>query len=669
VFKNVSITLIFSLLGAASTYAEVTDTDSLHTQSLKGVTVNGQALNILRSTLPLQEFSETEISRLNASNVSDIAKHFAGVTVKDYGGIGGMKTVSLRGLGALHTGVSYDGVIMSDIQSGQIDLGRFSIENISEVSLSNGQPNDIFQSARMFASSGVLSFLTKMPAYNEKHTLSAHLKVKTGSFGLVNPVIFLCKNFNSKWGISLTGDGLIASGRYTYISNINNQGSNLIKKTRVNSDVISLRTELDAICHLKTFEYISFKANQYYSERGLPGPDILYSNFSTDRLMDKNYLTQVLYENKQSCTFQYKFIGKYNNAFMRFTETDPKYSQLTDQKLTENYRQTEYYLSSILQYHPTESLSISGSSDWWRNDLFSHSNMSFKKDATPVRNTGLLNFATKYLTERFTAGANILYTLTRETTQTGEASHDRDKLSPTLNASYQLLENKELRLRVFYKNIFRLPTFSDLYFHDFGYVDLRPEITNQYNVGVVYVESEISFIRDLELNADGYYNLVTDKISIKYGMPYSSIRNIGRVDIKGLDAGIKFSIPIRKNTLINFNASYTYQLAQDMTPGSSNLGDQIPYTPAHSGSATVSCRYRKLEGGYNLLFSGKRWNGQNISSNLLPAYAEHSLFAGMTFQKFRITGEIINLFDSQYQIIKDYPMPGRNCRITISIDL
>ena len=668
-FKNVAFTIVFSFLGAVSAFPEVAIGDSLQMHCLKEVTVNGQTLIVLRSTLPTQLFSETEISRLNASSVSDIAKHFAGVTVKDYGGIGGMKTVSLRGLGALHTGVSYDGVIMSDVQSGQIDLGRFSIENISTVSLSNGQPNDIFQPARMFASSGVLSFSTKMPVYNENYTLTGLVKVKTGSFGLLNPVVFLCKNFSRKWAVSLTGDGVSADGSYTFRSNINDQGSNLVEKTRINADVQSLRTEFNTIYHLNTVEFISFKANQYYSERGLPGPDILYSTYSTDRLLDKNYLAQVQYENKQSAYFQYRFIAKYNNSYMQFTEADPKYSQLTDQKLTENYRQSEYYLSSTLQYLPTNNLSVSVSIDWWRNDLFSHSNMIFRNDASPVRNTGLLNIAAKYLTERFTAGANILYTLTRETTQTGEAAPDRDKLSPTLSVSYRLLESKELRVRAFYKNIFRIPTFSDLYYHDFGFVNLRPEITNQYNLGIVYNDTEIPIITNLELSTDAYYNRVTDKISIKYGMPYSSIRNIGRVDIKGLDANVKFSVPVTKSTCIHFNASYSYQLARDMTPGSSNPGEQIPYTPINSGSGSLSWQYRKLEGGYNLLYSGERWTGQNIQANVLTAYAEHSLFARMTIQKFRLMGEIINLLDTQYQIIKDYPMPGRNYRITLSIDL
>jgi len=132
---------------------------------------------------------------------------------------------------------------------------------------------------------------------------------------------------------------------------------------------------------------------------------------------------------------------------------------------------------------------------------------------------------------------------------------------------------------------------------------------------------------------------------------------------------MKFSVPVTKSILFNFDANYSYQQALDVTPDSPNLGEQIMYTPLNSGSGSVSCQYKKLEGGYNLLYSGKRWTGQNINANLLPAYAEHSLFARITIQKFWVMGEIINLLDTQYQIIKDYPMPGRNYRITISMDI
>ena len=45
--------------------------------------------------------------------------------MKDYGGLGGLKTISIRNLGAAHTAVSYDGIAVSNSQAGQIDIGRF----------------------------------------------------------------------------------------------------------------------------------------------------------------------------------------------------------------------------------------------------------------------------------------------------------------------------------------------------------------------------------------------------------------------------------------------------------------------------------------------------------------------------------------------------------------
>ena len=648
--------------------------DSLGNKNLKEVTVNGQHQQLVRSALPIQLFSEKEIGNLNASSVSDVAKHFAGVTVKDYGGIGGLKTVSLRGLGALHTGVSYDGVMMSDIQTGQIDLGRFSIENISAVSLNNGQPNDIFQPARMFASSGVLCFSTKMPAYDSIHTFSGRLTAKTGSFGMYNPSIYLCKNISKIWGISLSSDGLMANGEYKYLTNLNNNGGlNLVEKTRINTDVQSIRSELNSLCRLNDFESISMKLNHFYSERGLPDADLMYSNYfqslPSQRLLDENYLAQLHYENKKSCFFQYQSSGKFNHAFMKFSEVNANYPDLTDHKRIDDNSQNEYYITTSAQYFANSNLSFCTAIDWWYNDLFSHSNLRYKKDAAPNRNTELVNFATKYVNESFNLAANLLYTATEETTQSGSAAPNREKLSPTLSLSYKIFDNREFRIRAFYKNIFRLPTFSDLYFHDFGYVNLRPEQTDQFNFGLVYNETELPLIQNLEMSADAYYNKITDKITVIYGMPYSSIRNLEKVEIRGVDLNLKTSVPITKNSTFNLHANYTFQLAQNMTVGSDNYLEQIPYTPFHSGSGSIAYHYQILEAGYNLLYAGERWSGQNVVENRLNSYIEHSLFAKYYCKKYKLMGELINLFDAQYQIIKDYPMPGRNYRITLTMDL
>ena len=120
-------------------FAQQQKVDTTHTYSIPEITVSDiYQTREVRSTAPLQVFSKDALKNLHALQVSDAVKHFAGVTVKDYGGIGGLKTVSIRSLGAQHTAVGYDGITLTDCQTGQIDIGRFSLDNVDRLSLNNG---------------------------------------------------------------------------------------------------------------------------------------------------------------------------------------------------------------------------------------------------------------------------------------------------------------------------------------------------------------------------------------------------------------------------------------------------------------------------------------------------------------------------------------------------
>ena len=83
-------------------------------------------------------------------NIADAVRRFAGANVKDYGGIGGLKTVSVRSLGATHTAVAYDGVAVSNTQAGQIDIGRFALDDIDMLSLSVCLPPSYFTSVSSY---------------------------------------------------------------------------------------------------------------------------------------------------------------------------------------------------------------------------------------------------------------------------------------------------------------------------------------------------------------------------------------------------------------------------------------------------------------------------------------------------------------------------------------
>ena len=97
--------------------------DSLHLE-LQDIEITEKfSIKEVRSASPLQRLDSKQLESMSALQLSDALKHFAGLSIKDYGGLGGMKTVSIRSLGTQHTGISYDGISLSDTQSGQIDPG------------------------------------------------------------------------------------------------------------------------------------------------------------------------------------------------------------------------------------------------------------------------------------------------------------------------------------------------------------------------------------------------------------------------------------------------------------------------------------------------------------------------------------------------------------------
>src|SRR5574344_1667075 len=85
-----------------------------------------------REVIPTQRLNGKQLKRLNSQSIADAMRYFAGVQIKDYGGVGGIKTVNLRSMGSQHLGVYYDGIELGNAQNGQIDLGQFSLDNIEE---------------------------------------------------------------------------------------------------------------------------------------------------------------------------------------------------------------------------------------------------------------------------------------------------------------------------------------------------------------------------------------------------------------------------------------------------------------------------------------------------------------------------------------------------------
>jgi len=646
------------------------DTAQIH--KIREVTVTEKFISSeVRSSSPLQVLTSKSIEGLNAMQVSDAVKYFSGVTVKDYGGIGGLKTISVRSLGGNHTAVNYDGITLTDNQTGQIDLGRFSLDNIDMISLNNGQSDNIFQPARLFASASVLNIRTLSPVFLNDKRINGKASMKAGSFGLVNPSLWLEGKINRNLSATFSGEWLSSDGEYPYTLHYGQSAKDSTsKEKRQNTDVHNLRLEGSLYASFSDKENLSIKGYYYQSERGLPGPTIYYNNESSSkqRMWDNTFFTQVHYEKEFSRYWSFQSNAKFNSGYMHYT--DPTYLNI-DGILESTYRQTEYYGSASVLFRALENLSFSASTDGALTTL-SSGEQDF---AFPERYTWLSALAAKYVTNQVLATASVLSTEVRETVKNGNAAPGQSKLSPYLSISIKPFKRSDLRIRMFYKNIFRLPSFNDLYYFHVGNNNLKPEKTNQFNIGLTYDLSINNWLPLLTLTLDGYHNGVKDKIVAYPNKDTFSwtILNYGKVAIDGLDLTAETTLQPWKKVGILLGSNYTYQRALNVTsPSDGGYDNQLPYTPRISGSEKAGIITPWITVSYSLLWSGHRYAvNQNYAENSLPAYSDHSISFSRSLQckcgLLHMNLEILNLLNSNYEIVKWFPMPGRSVRATVSL--
>lgn len=667
-----TVLLFFAALLPCLLFAQKQRGDTARIYHLPGVTVTEKyQVKDVKSAVPTQSFNYTQLKQLNAFQLSDAVKHFAGVNIKDYGGIGGLKTISVRSLGAEHTAVSYDGISVTDFQTGQIDIGRFSLENVDNISLSIGQNNSIFQPARLFASASVLNISTLTPQFSDGRSFNAAASFKTGSWGLVNPNLRLAQRLSSKWALTATGEWMSSDGKYPFTLYYTNQTTDMSShEHRNNTEVRNLHIESELFGNFSDKEQLRFKVYYYNSSRGLPGATTYYYNYSAQHLWDKNIFVQGRYQRELGQRWAVQASGKWNWSYQHYL--DPAYNN-TEGKTENNYYQQEYYLSTSVLYRLFDSLSFSFSSDESVNRM----NADLYDFSYPQRFTWLTALAAKYVDGQFTVSASLLSTLTDEHVRHGEPGDNYHRLSPFISLSYKPFGKHDLRLRFFYKNIFRLPTFNDLYYTSIGNTGLSPERTNQFNAGITYSKEKWGILSYITVSVDAYYNKVSDKI---IAIPTKnlfiwSMTNLGKVDMKGLDVSGSVGIEPSRGWQINLSGNYSYLKALDVTDSNSKTyKQQIAYTPRLTSSAQCAVVSPWATLSYAFLHSGKRYMlGQNIAANRLNGYSDSSISLSKSFKIkgmiLTTTAEMLNLMNKNYEIVKNFPMPGRSFRIQIGVKL
>ena len=678
-FKRIFF-ILYCVLCALSAFAlNEAELDSLYTQfRLEEVEVTARVLD--KDVIQPQTLKGPELQRLNALSVADALRYFSGVQIKDYGGVGGIKTVDIRSMGSHHLGVFYDGVEIGNAQNGVVDLGKFSMENIEEISLYNGQKSELLQPAKDYGSSGTLYLRTRRPKFDANKPYNVMVGMRAGTFGLANPSVLYEHKLTENIHLSANAEYQFATGRYHFrVHKVSTDGKTAWDTTgvRQNGDIQSWRAEIGLFGYLPRGKW-HIKGYFYDSEKGIPRAIIRNVWTSEQRQWDRNAFVQSTFENTWMAgdrRLSLLATAKYSYDQMRYLNPDTTLMYIDNE-----FRQQEAYLSAAFRADVFSWWEVAVSADY----IYNHLNSSMSNFVFPRRHTGLIAISTAFHYKWFRAQVTALETLIhdhleRPAGMINKAAKDYSRITPSVSLSYQPLLSERLYLHAFYKHIFRMPTFNDLYYTDIGNTALRPEFTTQYDGGFEYnkalkLDNNAMKSIDVHVKADGYFNQVRDKIIAvpKGNSQYRwQMLNLGYVEIRGCDINAGMTMHFDHGVEWAFNGSYTYQKAQDFTdPSKPEYGGQIAYIPWHSGSIVSNMSWRDWSLHYSFIYVGERYHtSANIRANYELPWYTHDLSVSKIWQlkgwRLATTIEVNNFLNQQYAIILNYPMPGLNGKLIV----
>ena len=678
--KRIFLILTVALCAGSVSADSVAENDSIANQfRIDEVEVTARSLT--KDIIIPQTLKGEELESLCALSVADAVRYFSGVQLKDYGGVGGIKTINVRSMGSQHTAVYYNGVQLGNAQNGQVDLGRFSLDNMEEIQLYKGQKSDIFQSAREFGAAGNVYLTTRKPYFKPGERVHARAQMRCGSFALANPCVGVDVRLTESLSMTVDAEYVYSDGKYPFRYRRvfpNGETAYDTAAIRQNGDINAVRAELGLHHYYRSTGFWRVHAYNYYSERGVPGAIVNNVWRNGERLWDRNTFVQALWQDEWLKRWSTRLLVKYANDYTHYLNYDAQLLPSDNE-----YLQQEAYLSFANKVLLFNWWDMSVAYDYQYNTLKKDEWISGVADERFYRHSHWLSAATAFnVKEYLRLQASVL--MTQITNYQSPITNP--KFTPGIFASFRPYPKIDLSLNAFYKQSYRYPTFNDLYYTDLGNADLRPELARQHSVELAYritnrqsqMTNDVGY--DIAASASYYYNRVTDKI-IAYpkGQQFRwTMLNLGTVKINGVDAKADVSLYLPMRFEVHCRLNYTYQTAIDVTnPEDTYYGHQIPYIPWHSGSVVAGLDWTSGRGDhygfhYSFIYVGERYSQQeNIIYNYVQPWYTHDLSLygewGVPYCRLKAMIEINNLLGQDYEVIQNYPMPKQNVRCTFAV--
>lgn len=610
------------------------------TLEIKTVTITASR-SVRETPFSIVQIDSGSIERYQSDNLGLLLQSASPLSVKQVGN-SGLSSVSMRGLSGSHTSVLWNGLPIVAPNTDQFDfmllpvMPSFSVRmteggaDLSDISGSIGGKIEIVSEPSKLKGTDALLSLScgSFRDFSENLSVRTHLKNLSGNLSI--------------WNRS-------SENKFLFI-NRNSPGGTT--EERRNNSAYETRGLMNDLFYQKGRYVTSIHFWYSTSFRQLPGPVTTVQQNFGETQDDRSFRT-VLHFKSETERFSSEIttgysadINLYNNesahvlgdnrSEMVTAKSDFRYKIAENLSLILNLGD-EYQKAVSLSYPETENRNLISSSIAAEGKLFSR---------------------LKYMA------------------QAREIISGKDLMAPefTAGGSFMLSRNGKNILKANVSRNIKLPSLNDLFWNPGGNTALLPETSTGYEAGYSYsntFNSGIYSLFSLSLHSSDIKNLIQWAPG-EYS--YWSASNIRSVKVNGAELKVSSSIPYQRGkTTFDAGYSFTRSIISSSALNNDNaIGKQLIYTPVHHANAGLHGTFDIFSGGVDMVIYGKRYitsdNSEWLSASCL-LNGTFGILVPFNGSSLKIELKVNNLLNSQWESVRNYPMPLRSFMIKAKLDL
>jgi vitamin B12 transporter len=603
---------------------------------LPQVEINTSRIDDFSSGSKLQQLDSSQLALYATNNLADLLSNESPVFIKSYG-LGSLATTSFRGGSASHTAVLWNGFNINSPMNGTLDLSLIPVSFIGKTTLQYGGSSALWGSGAV----GGTIHLNSQPQFNDK--LSVLARSSFASFDNYQQQVQL------QWGKKRWSSG-IKLFNHTAQNNFpfyNTSESSAVKTFQSNAQLTQQGILSENYFKINNYQLVNLCAWIQHNDRNIP-PTFLQQYNNTNQ-QDKTYRLTSQWQRTGKGIADYYVRAAWFNEQLIYTDNDFSFTSKNNANSFISEAESKIKLK--------------------QNHLL---NIGINNTFTTARANGYANDLQQNRVALFSSYRYNTSNQKLRTTLSLRQELFNSKLIPltySAGAEYKLFAWLELKVNA--AKVYRIPTFNDLYWTPGGNPNLKPESGYTQDAGLLLrlnLSKRITFSTEPTVFNRNMNNWILWTPTQGFWSP----QNIMEVWSRGMETKNELKYTRSKFVFkINVLTNYVVSTSEKpISPTDMSLHKQLIYVPMYSGQGKATVEYKHFSIGYIHTYTGYRFTSTDNTEYLMPFYIANVFTSyNMVVKKYAINvfAQVNNIYNEQYQVILNRPMPMVNYQAGFSI--